>query len=412
MKTILLADDEPNLRTLVRTTLEDPGYRILEASSGTEVLELVQRSRPDILLLDWMMPGMSGIEILEMLRSDPATADIAVIMLTAKGQQKDRTLAMAKGCQHFLVKPFSPLELMHTVRDVLRNTSLDARALVDEIPGLTPEMFSRLEQVDSQIALYARDLKRACYLERARSRDLAEANARLESVSRLKTEFLSFICHELRTPLNAMAALDLYDPAGNSREQAEVIELVRGGYDRLHRFIEKGLQYFQWVATGRVSTSKTGDLTLALKRAVNAIPELRRPEVHFEVRHEDSPLLVQGRESDLEIVVKVLLENALKYSPSRKRVLVELRRKGERVLLCVSDRGVGLRSEMLQEIFQPFTSGDLAHHSSGSGLSLALASVIVEAHGGSIQAESEGPGKGSNFLVELPAASVAAESRV
>ncbi|MBI3302020.1 MAG: response regulator [Deltaproteobacteria bacterium] len=119
MKTILLADDETNLRMLVCTTLDDPQYRILEAANGTAALELARQEHPDLLVLDWMMPGMTGIEVAKALRRDPATAQIPIIMLTAKGQGTDREQGRALGTYAYLVKPFSPLELLEKVQKVL-----------------------------------------------------------------------------------------------------------------------------------------------------------------------------------------------------------------------------------------------------------------------------------------------------
>lgn len=119
MKTILLADDEANLRMLVHTTLEDPGYRILEAVDGTSALEMAKQEKPDLVVLDWMMPGMTGIEVATALRRDPATTHIPIIMLTAKGQEKDKEQALALEAHAYLVKPFSPLELLEKVQEVL-----------------------------------------------------------------------------------------------------------------------------------------------------------------------------------------------------------------------------------------------------------------------------------------------------
>lgn len=115
MKTILLADDEPNLRLLVKTTLSDPRFRILEASDGKSALELAKAELPDVIVLDWMMPGLSGIEVAAALREDPLTRGISIIMLTAKGQQADREQTERLGVAAHLVKPFSPLELLEKV---------------------------------------------------------------------------------------------------------------------------------------------------------------------------------------------------------------------------------------------------------------------------------------------------------
>jgi len=120
LKTILVADDEANLRKLVRATLEDPRYRIVEAQDGTAALALVRKEQPDLLVLDWMMPGMTGIEVAKVLVSEAADLAKRIIMLTAKGQEKDRAEASAFGIYHYLVKPFSPRELLEKVEAVLR----------------------------------------------------------------------------------------------------------------------------------------------------------------------------------------------------------------------------------------------------------------------------------------------------
>ena len=119
MKTILLADDEANLRILVRTTLDDSNYNILEAADGTSALDLARQQRPDFLVLDWMMPGINGIDVARTLRQDPSTADIPIIMLTARGQETDKAQGGSLKAYAYLVKPFSPLELLQKVQEAL-----------------------------------------------------------------------------------------------------------------------------------------------------------------------------------------------------------------------------------------------------------------------------------------------------
>ena len=119
MPIILLADDEANLRTLVRTTLEGSDFTILEASDGVAALEVSRTQRPDLLLLDWMMPGLTGVEVARALREDPATAELPIILLTARGQRQDLELGQALGVHAYLVKPFSPLELLRAVETAL-----------------------------------------------------------------------------------------------------------------------------------------------------------------------------------------------------------------------------------------------------------------------------------------------------
>lgn len=119
-KTIMLVDDQMDLRTLVHMTLEDPALRIIEARNGEEALEMARREAPDLMLLDWMMPGgRDGLEVMERLREDPRTADIPVIMLTSRDLDSDIAQSVSAGVCAHLTKPFSPLQLLQTVERVL-----------------------------------------------------------------------------------------------------------------------------------------------------------------------------------------------------------------------------------------------------------------------------------------------------
>ena len=120
MPKILIADDEPSLRLLVKATLSvNKSFDLIEATDGSEALVKAQNESPDILLLDVMMPNLSGFEVCERLKNDPKTKDIIIIMLTAKGQQSDRDWAISVGTDYFLTKPFSPIELFNLIEKIL-----------------------------------------------------------------------------------------------------------------------------------------------------------------------------------------------------------------------------------------------------------------------------------------------------
>jgi CheY-like chemotaxis protein len=123
VKTILIADDEAHLRLLVRKTLAEDGTRVLEAPDGRGALEATRKERPDLVILDAMMPGLTGFEVLAALRADPDTAATRVVMLTARSQRSDRERATSLGISAYLVKPFSPLELIQLVEQVLEGGS-------------------------------------------------------------------------------------------------------------------------------------------------------------------------------------------------------------------------------------------------------------------------------------------------
>jgi CheY-like chemotaxis protein len=120
-KTVLVCDNEEVLRGLVLASLEGNGYTLVEAGNGDDALEQARRVRPDLILLDMMMPGRTGLEVLAELRRDPDLRGIPVVMLTARAQSADREAAEAAGVDCFLAKPFSPLELARTVAELLEN---------------------------------------------------------------------------------------------------------------------------------------------------------------------------------------------------------------------------------------------------------------------------------------------------
>ncbi|MEI6043664.1 MAG: response regulator [Chloroflexota bacterium] len=116
---ILIADDEDALRLLAHETLESEPADILEATDGEEALEMARREHPNLILLDVAMPGLTGFEVCQKLKADPATSDIIIVMLTAHGQGKDREHAERSGADHFMTKPFSPLQLLRLVAQIL-----------------------------------------------------------------------------------------------------------------------------------------------------------------------------------------------------------------------------------------------------------------------------------------------------
>lgn len=118
MKKLLIADDEDGIRSLVKMTLAVDSFEILEARDGDEALAIARRERPDLVFLDVMMPGTSGVDVCRTLKEDPATAGITIVMLTAKAQEQDREEGLSAGADDYFTKPFSPVGLLTKVEEV------------------------------------------------------------------------------------------------------------------------------------------------------------------------------------------------------------------------------------------------------------------------------------------------------
>jgi len=147
---ILIVEDEADLVTLLRYNLESEGFRVAEAGNGEEALVLVQEERPDLILLDWMLPMLSGIEVCRQLRRRPQTADVPIIMLTARGEEGDKIRGLECGADDYVTKPFSPAELIARVRAVMRRAQpgLEAEVLAfdDLVMDLTTHRVRRGER--------------------------------------------------------------------------------------------------------------------------------------------------------------------------------------------------------------------------------------------------------------------------
>ncbi|MFN2611409.1 MAG: PleD family two-component system response regulator [Actinomycetota bacterium] len=124
-KTLLIAEDEAGIRSLVRMTLTRADYEILEAEDGPAALALAREHRPRMILLDVGMPGMNGFEVCKALKADPATKDIVIVMLTAMAQESDQKRGVESGADGYLMKPFSPLALLKKVDETFEGLSAD-----------------------------------------------------------------------------------------------------------------------------------------------------------------------------------------------------------------------------------------------------------------------------------------------
>ncbi|SDF16630.1 winged helix-turn-helix domain-containing protein [Sporolituus thermophilus] len=142
---ILIVEDEINIRELVRFNLEKEGYAVLEAEDGNTALALARRERPDLVVLDLMLPGKDGLDVCRAMKSARETAGIAIIMLTAKAEEVDKIIGLEMGADDYMVKPFSPRELLARIKAVLRRSQKDAPLTGELVVGNLKLNFSRYE---------------------------------------------------------------------------------------------------------------------------------------------------------------------------------------------------------------------------------------------------------------------------
>ena len=219
---VLVVDDEPDIVALVAYHLAKAGYRVSTAASGTDALAMAQQERPALVVLDLMLPGLSGFEVLERLRADEPTRGVAVLMLTARREEPDRIRGLSLGADDYLAKPFSPQELVLRVGAILRRVATAPAAESDVIsvgPVSIDRSAHRVRVDDGDVELTPTEYKLLLTLAERRGRVQARAHL-LETVwdaaPDIQTRTVDMHVQRLRAKLGA---------AG------ELIETVRGfGY--------------------------------------------------------------------------------------------------------------------------------------------------------------------------------------
>jgi two-component system, OmpR family, phosphate regulon response regulator PhoB len=149
---VLIVEDEDSLVTLLSYNLQSEGYTVVHTPSGSDAMMMMQEERPDIVILDWMLPGLAGIEICRQIRARPETKALPVIMLTARGEEGDRIRGLQTGADDYVVKPFSVSELVARVKALLRRTSPERIADVLEGNGI------KLDRIAHRVTRFGREV--------------------------------------------------------------------------------------------------------------------------------------------------------------------------------------------------------------------------------------------------------------
>jgi CheY-like chemotaxis protein len=240
---------------------------------------------------------------------------------------------------------------------------------------------------------------------------LQRARARAEELSRMKDEFLSMVSHELRTPLNSILGWSdvLLSGLATPDRAARAIEVIHANAARQAVLIEDLLDTSRIVSGSLRLADSAVDLAAVARSALSAVEATAAAKgVILRSRIEDEIPLFDGDADRLQQVVGNLLNNAVKFTPESGAVELSLRQTPTGIQLTVADNGIGIASDQLGSVFEPFRQLDASptRRHSGLGLGLAIARRLAELHGGSIHAESAGMGQGSTFVVQLPAARI------
>ncbi|AEG92320.1 response regulator [Ramlibacter tataouinensis] len=407
---ILIVDDEPKNLTVLESVLDDPGYRLVRASSGEEALLALVQEEFAVLVLDVRMPGMSGFEVAQLVKERRKTARIPIIFLTAYYNEDEHILeGYGSGAVDYLHKPVKPAVLRSKVA-VFAELHRKGRELAAANRLLLGEVAER-RNAEARLSELNASLDRRVM---ERTTELRASEERLLEEHRRKDGFLATLAHELRNPLAPVrSAVELIK---RNRLDANKLQWASSIIDRQVRLLSRlidDLMDVSRINRGRIELRRElMPLNEALIDALDAIrSSAKEAGLELAVLLPDTKLLVDGDRTRLAQAFTNLLVNAVKYTEPGGRIELVVAVERENVIVTVRDTGIGIPADRLETIFEMFSQVEsaLARSRGGLGIGLSLTQQLIRLHGGSVKAQSEGPGLGSRFLVQLPLASSGTE---
>jgi len=364
----LVVDDELGMRLGIQKALsrykmqlpevtEEIGFIVEMAESAEEAIEKITTDRPDILLLDYKMPNMSGLDLLE--RINVQESEMVTIMITAYASLETAVTAIKKGAFDFLAKPFEPNELKKAIKKAAQNLIL-ARQV------------RKLEQEKHQV----------------------------------RFQFISVLGHELKSPLNAIEG---YLNIIHEHISGDDLKAYDGMVDRsivriqgMKKMIADLLDLTRIESGQKKREIGACDLRTLTKTAIEGVlPTANARNITIEL-NADEPVNMLADASEIEIVLNNLITNAVKYNRDSGKVRITLKKEDDLVKIAVSDTGIGMSAEDSAKLFKEFVriKNDKTRHIDGSGLGLSIVKKIATIYNGDVNVTSQ-PNVGSTFNVRL-----------
>jgi signal transduction histidine kinase len=419
--TILIVDDQPENLAVIGDYLMECGYTILVSQTGTGGLRRAREVKPDLILLDILMPDMDGFETCKRLKAHESTKNIPVIFMTALTGVEDKIKGFELGGVDYITKPIQHEEVLARVKTHLQietqkkqleqqthNLSIANARLQREIDirSYAENELQRFnEELEDRVNNRTAELKRVAERLRITNIELEKANRELKRVDEIKTEFVALASHELRTPLTCILGyaqtLMASDLQLDNSTRTTILSTIVSESKRLSSLIGNLLDISK-IETGnfRIRTEPF-DISDIIEEVINALnlPEDFPITVHYELSKKRRAI---GNKEQIGQVIRNILDNALRYVKDKGHITINVSEIDDYIRVGISDTGPGIKPEEQKKIFEKFYRiRDEKTRSIGSGLGLSIAAEIIKSQGGQIWLESK-YGEGSAFYFTLP----------
>ena len=364
-RVLIVDDDESHLQFIKMIILKEKfGCELMLCSSALQALDYVKSNRVDLVLLDVLMPDMDGFDLINRLKTNPETANIPVIFLTATQETDSVIRAYESGAVDFIAKPINSAVLTARMQAILQRIGLE--------------------------------------------NELKLRNQELEELNLFKDEMLSVCSHDLRAPLAAIEVIcqglaNMWRSDGRAEDKKQVDKIIN--QSRMARRLVENLLDYDKIEEGMLVPSPS---FFQVRDFLDLCAEQEQPLIQargidFKLELPDEEVIAFGDRELLAQAMRNVLGNAIKFTKSRISLSSHIEgmtgEAGGRLGVTITDDGAGIEPGKLERIFQKYSMAD--QNGSGSGLGLYIAQKALELHGGRISVEST-PGVQTKFTLELP----------
>jgi len=418
---VLLVDDQPARLLTYESILSDLGQNLVRATSGLEALEKLMKDEFAVVLLDVSMPDMDGFEAATLIHQHPRFEKTPIIFVTGVHvSELDRLKGYKVGAVDYVAIPVVPeilrskvavlVELYQKRRELQelnRNLAQANERLAEANTTLQVEKTRELETLNRILQRANEELEAANRSLQTEVTERTRVELALKEADRHKDEFLAMLAHELRNPLAPIhnAVQLMHRKPVSDPQLAWSRDLIGRQLAHLTRLVDDLLDVSR-ITRGKINLNKEViELETLISRTVETVQPLIEERGHMLTV--DTPagvLRVLGDPTRLTQALGNVLGNAAKYTDRGGSITLAVAERGSEVEIRVRDNGVGIPTELMPRIFNLFTQLDRTSGppQSGLGIGLALVQRLVEMHGGSVTAHSDGPGRGSEFTIRLP----------
>ena len=383
---VLIVDDEKVILDLTAIILKNRGYQVSTALSAEDGLAAIERERPELVLLDYMMPNMDGLTALKEIRR--RYPDTYVIMFTGKGSEEIAVELMKAGASDYILKPFNNQDMVERIESVLklRAVELQNRALLSERERLLAEIADWNRELEARVQEKSEALRRA-QVEIVQSEKLASLGYLSASMA-----------HEIRNPLNSIALfVQLIKSGLDETERLDYVDKILKEIDRIDSILGKLLHASK---RPRFEISEVR-VDRILENTLEAFtPQLQQKRIKVVTDFRSVPPAIKADPIEIEQIFTNLFLNSIHVMPEDGTLGVLLDQDESYINLKVSDTGPGIPPENLPNIFDPF----FTTNSRGTGMGLAVVLRIVKTYKGKIEVEKS-DSSGTTFSVRLPLSS-------